>query len=115
MTMMRKVATKASREKMNKKKITMEMTKKIKKTTRTRRKKMKKKPAATKRKKRNQKRERQADLKGLKRGSLNYSKRPSHSRTWWDSAVRATRSPRAGVISSELLRVTRARAKNWTS
>ena len=62
MTMMRKAAMKASREKMNKKKITMEMTKKIKKTTRMRRKKMKKKAAATKRKKkREKKRERQAD------------------------------------------------------
>ena len=60
MTKMRKAATKASREKMNKKKITLEMTKKNKKTTKTRRRKMKK-TAATKRKKRKKRRERQAD------------------------------------------------------
>ena len=61
MTMMKKAAKKANKEKTNKMKITLGMTKMNKKTTRTRRKRMKKKPAATKRKIRKKKRERQAD------------------------------------------------------
>ena len=61
MTMMRKAAKKANREKTNRMKITLGMTKMNRKTTRTRRKKMKRKPAATKRKIRKKRRERQAD------------------------------------------------------